>query len=97
MDLLLLSFSFLSGFLESIMPMSCLFSWQPAQLLCLHGLPGGVGGWDTGLNCGNEGWRRRTLWSFGDGARDFKGGCRIFYVGELGIRMGYWVWGNRRR
>lgn len=35
-----------------------LFPWL-AQPLCLQAMGVGVGGWDTGMNCGKEGWRRR--------------------------------------
>lgn len=40
---LFLGFSFLSGFLESMMLVYCLFPWS-AQLVCSQGMITGIGG-----------------------------------------------------
>lgn len=37
-----------------------LFSWT-AQLVCLQGMPAGVGGWVTEMSWEKEAWRGRSL------------------------------------
>ena len=44
----------------------CVF---PVFLTYLLGMPAGIGGWDTGMSWGKEGWRRRSLGSIWDGVK----------------------------
>lgn len=53
-------FGFLTGFLENVMAVCCLFS-SHVQLVCSQGMPAGLGGFATGMNWGKKSRRRRCL------------------------------------
>lgn len=69
-----------------------LFSWT-AQLVCLQGMPAGVGGWEEF----GEGSLEKIFvihWAWGQKRKEDHGRCS---AAELGVRLGHWIWGNSKK